>query len=168
MSKPKILVIGHAQHGKDTVCEMLRDTHGFKFLSSSMVALDEIIWPSLRHTYKDKDECFADRVNHRALWFELIKLHDDHDPMRLTRTVLSKADIYCGMRQRKQLVAAKAEGAFDFILWVDGSLRHPAEPSSSMELNEKDADMVVDNNEDLKWLAESVDFAANKIAAGVL
>ena len=29
--KPKLLVIGHARHGKDTVSELLRDRHGFSF-----------------------------------------------------------------------------------------------------------------------------------------
>ena len=35
MSKLKLLVIGHGRHGKDTVCEMLRDSYGYTFESSS-------------------------------------------------------------------------------------------------------------------------------------
>jgi translation elongation factor EF-1alpha len=35
MSKFKLLVIGHGRHGKDTVCEMLRDDYGYTFESSS-------------------------------------------------------------------------------------------------------------------------------------
>jgi len=35
MSLPKLLVIGHGRHGKDTVCEILRDKYGFSFESSS-------------------------------------------------------------------------------------------------------------------------------------
>jgi hypothetical protein len=34
MTKPKLLVIGHGRHGKDTVCEMLRDHYGYTFESS--------------------------------------------------------------------------------------------------------------------------------------
>ena len=35
MANPKLLIIGHARHGKDTVAEILRDTHGYDFVSSS-------------------------------------------------------------------------------------------------------------------------------------
>lgn len=31
----KLLVIGYGRHGKDTVCEILRDQHGYSFTSSS-------------------------------------------------------------------------------------------------------------------------------------
>jgi len=32
----KLMIMDHARHGKDTVCEILRDTYGFTFESSSM------------------------------------------------------------------------------------------------------------------------------------
>ena len=33
---PKILVLGHGRHGKDTVAEMLRDRHGLSFTGSQI------------------------------------------------------------------------------------------------------------------------------------
>ena len=46
--KPKILVLGYARHGKDTVSEMLRDIYGFKFTSSSEFCAEHIVWPMIQ------------------------------------------------------------------------------------------------------------------------
>lgn len=156
MSKPKLMILGHARHGKDTVCELLRDYHGYKFISSSEAALEAVIWPSLRHTYKDRTECFDDRANHRALWFQLIAFHNSVDPSRLARDVYSQADIYCGIRARREFETAKAQGLFDYSLWVDASRRILPEPDSSMQLSVSDADFVISNNYGLSELEEEV------------
>jgi hypothetical protein len=42
------MIMGHARHGKDTVCEILRDTYGFTFESSSMAAARYAIYPVLQ------------------------------------------------------------------------------------------------------------------------
>ena len=73
--KPKLLILGHARHGKDTVAEILRDERGYSFESSSMYAAKRLIMPFFEAQgvpYANLEDCYADRVNHRALWFDLI------------------------------------------------------------------------------------------------
>jgi len=70
---PKLLIIGHARHGKDTLAELLRDTFELKFVSSSQAASDIFIFDELKdkYGYTTPEECFEDRVNHRAEWYDM-------------------------------------------------------------------------------------------------
>ena len=104
---PKVMVIGHARHGKDTVCEYLRDFHGLSFMSSSLSAVVNAIWPvlSIKYGYKDLDECFHDRFSHRAEWFELISEYTNSNLTRLADDIFTYSDIYCGVRRQEELTA---------------------------------------------------------------
>ena len=146
----KLIVTGYAQHGKDTVCEILRDKYGFSFESSSRILLDEVIFPVLapKYGYASKDECFADRINHRQEWFDLLVAYNTPNSSRLGALIFSKYDIYCGLRNRNELLAMKEAGLFDYLVWVDAKERtRTTEPSTSMTIiPELDADFVLDNN----------------------
>jgi hypothetical protein len=74
MIKPKLLVIGHGRHGKDTVCEMLRDHYRYTFESSSKFCSLQFIYNDLKdkYGYANEEECYADRHNHRAEWYNAI------------------------------------------------------------------------------------------------
>ncbi len=74
MSKLKLLVIGHGRHGKDTVCEMLRDEYNYNFISSSQFCADHFIYNDLKdkYGYTTAEECYADRHNRRADWYNMI------------------------------------------------------------------------------------------------
>lgn len=152
---PRILVIGHARHGKDTVCEMLRDNHGLKFTSSSMFCAENVVFPVLRgqYGYKTAEQCFDDRANHRTEWYRLIREYNTPDPSKLGRAIFAEHDVYCGLRHRAEFNALKNAGTFDVVVWVDGSTRHPAESPSSCSVEPWMADYELDNNgslEDLK------------------
>lgn len=144
----KLLVIGQAHHGKDTACELLRDWFGLNFQSSSMFCLKHIIYPALRdkYLYLSEEECYADRINHRAEWFDLIKAYNEGDNTRLARGILQESDIYCGLRSKKELHACKNAQLFDAVIWIDGSERVSPEDSSSCTVEPWMADYVVDNN----------------------
>jgi hypothetical protein len=156
MNTQKLLVIGHGRHGKDTVCEILRDDYGYKFISSSHFVCNEVIWDDWGvWNYTDKTLCYADRGNHRPLWANMISKYNRPDKSRTATEMLAAGyDIYCGMRMRDELEASRH--LFDKVVWVDRSLHLPAEPSSSMELNEQDATHVLDNNGALQDLKHSV------------
>lgn len=47
--KPKLLVLGYARHGKDTVAEILQEEYGYKFTSSSMFCAEKVIWEALQN-----------------------------------------------------------------------------------------------------------------------
>lgn len=47
--KPKLLVLGHARHGKDTVAEVLQQEYGFTFTSSSLFCAEHVIWEAVNN-----------------------------------------------------------------------------------------------------------------------
>jgi hypothetical protein len=157
MNTQKLLVIGHGRHGKDTVCEILRDDYGFSFISSSRFVLDEAIWNDWGASrYADKEACYADRGNNRALWFNMIAAYNTPDKTRTVTGMLAQGySIYCGLRSRDELNATRH--LFDKIVWVDRSLSLSSEVSSSMELNEQDATHLLDNNGALHDLKRNVE-----------
>lgn len=155
---PRILIVGHGRHGKDTTAEMLRDLYGMKFVSSSEFVGREIIFDQIGHEYDyDFDAMFADRFNRRAEWMQWIAAYNTPDETRTARTMFERGyDMYCGMRRREELLAGKAAGLFDSIWWVDRSLHLPPEPATSMTILPTDADMFINNNRDLAFLQDEI------------
>ena len=152
--KPKILIIGHARHGKDTVAEIMRDKWGLKFISSSVFVGEEIIWPLWgKDRYPNFDAMFADRVNYRSTWFNLIAAYNTPDMTKTATTMFSRGyDIYVGMRRKAELQACANAQIFDKIIWVEASKRHEPEKLDSMELNEYMSDIRINNNGTLSEL----------------
>jgi dephospho-CoA kinase len=155
MTLPKILVIGHGRHGKDTMCEILKDSYGFKFQSSSEFCARKFIYNELKskYGYTNYNECYIDRHNHRTEWFNMIHDYCKDDLSRLGRDIFAENDIYCGLRNRSEFDAMRKTGVFDYAIWVDRSDHLPLEPVSSMNLEAWMADYVIDNNgslDDLK------------------
>lgn len=165
MRKPKLVVTGYARHGKDTVCELLKEEHGFTFESSSQAAGFKAVYPTLRTKYKYKtfEDCYNDRVNHRQEWFELIKAYNTPDLAKLGREIFQYYDIYCGLRSMAELETMIVEGLVDCIVWVDASARVEAEPSTSITITRNDCDFVVDNNGTLDDLKVEVQRLVEKL-----
>jgi len=152
-SKPKILILGHARHGKDTVSEILRDKHDFAFNPSSIL-IAEWIWKNYlpNEGYKSAMDCFEDRGRHRPTWFEAIATFNKDDPCAHAKNVLRGGDIYCGMRRLAELQECIKQGLFDYIVWVDASDRHELEPKSSFDIPKTYAGYFIDNNGSLEDL----------------
>lgn len=163
-AKPKILVLGYARHGKDTIAEMLHRKHGFRFTSSSEFVGREIIWETWgKLNYPTFDAMFADRVNHRQIWMEMISIYNTPDKAKTARTMLQRGyDLYVGMRRMDEYEASRH--LFDYILWVDRSEHLPPE-TGSMDITPELArpDFTIDNNGTLEGLEQSVDFIAGEI-----
>lgn len=166
MTKPKLLIIGHARHGKDTVAEKIRDKMGLRFTSSSLFVGQEFIWPTWGiERYSTFDEMFADRVNHRKTWADLISAYNTPDKTKTAATMLSRGfDMYVGMRRRDELTACREAGLFDHVIWVDASKRLPLESADSMELVASDADTCLDNN----GFMETLDFFVDLLRPEIL
>lgn len=147
--KLKLMILGHARHGKDTVAEILRDNLGLNFISSSFAAAEKVMVPYFRSIgieYANLDECYADRVNHRAEWHEQIKAYNTPDSAKLAREIYSVADIYVGIRNPVEFEAIKAERLFNYAIWVDRSKHVGPESLTSSQMTMQHADYVVDNN----------------------
>ena len=157
--KKKLLVIGHGRHGKDTVCEMLRDDYDYSFESSSQFCSKLFIYNNLKekYGYETEEQCYADRHNHRAEWYDAICAYNVPDAATLGREMFSAYDIYCGLRNKREFFAMKNTGVFDYCIWVDRSMHLPPESSDSMSLEQWMADFTIDNNGTLENLKFNLD-----------
>lgn len=146
--KTKLLIIGNARHGKDTFAELLNELFGLKFISSSQAAADIFIYDTLKekYGYKTSVECFEDRVNHRAEWYDMICEYNKDDKARLAKGILELADCYVGMRDRGEISECINQGLFDLIIWVDASERLPLESADSFNIDKSCADVIIENN----------------------
>lgn len=145
----KLLIIGYGRHGKDTFAELLAHDLGTTFTSSSLFVAAAAVRPALEDigvVYDSIEECYEDRVNHRAFWKWAISEYNTPKD-RMAKAILAEHDMYVGLRARDEFEAVK--GLFDYIVWVDRSEHLPPEPVDSNELTAEDADEVIDNNGDL-------------------
>ena len=158
MSNLKLLVIGHGRHGKDTVCEILEKNYNFSFESSSKFCSKLFIYDQLKdkYGYASEEECYEDRHNHRAEWYNAICDYNEKDAATLGREIFKEHDIYCGLRNKREFYAMKNTGVFDYAIWVDRSDHLPPESKDSMSLEQWMADYTIDNNRDLNQLMFNV------------
>ena len=154
MILPKLLIIGNARHGKDTVCDILREEFNYSFRSSSDFCAEKFIYAALKdkYGYTTYAQCFEDRHNHRAEWYDMIHAYCKDDFARLGREIFAENDIYCGLRNKSEFHAMKNTGVFDYAIWVDRSDHLPPEPKDSMSLEQWMADYTIDNNTTLEEL----------------
>ena len=133
----KILIVGHARHGKDTVAEMIADYLGIEFQGTSRQfashvrkALSEAVCDVQYHS---DQECWEDRVNHRADWHVTIARFCSENKTAAADLVYAKGHIYCGVRAQAEYDAIVAK--YDpVIFWVSNNSK-PKEPDSSMQLS---------------------------------
>jgi dephospho-CoA kinase len=165
MNLPKLLIIGHGRHGKDTVCDILRDNYGFQFKSSSEFCAERFIYAELKnkHGYTSYDQCYQDRHNHRSEWFDMIHAYCRDDYARLGREIFEENHIYCGLRNRAEFHAMRNTGVFDYAIWVDRSDHLPPEDRSSMNLEIWMANYVIDNNGTLEDLIRNTTKLADRL-----
>ena len=144
----KIAVLGKSRSGKDTLCELWRNHFGLKFTSSSMAACDLFIFDRLSPLkgYCSREECYADRINHRALWFKLISDYNTPDKTKLAKEILNTNDCYNGMRCIEELSMAREENLFDLIIWVDAEKRIRGEEPHPNMVTSNMADVIIKND----------------------
>lgn len=144
----KILIISDgAQTGKDSVADILTK-FGFKCLASSSFATSRVMMPyfeSIGKAYETEEACFADRMNHRALWYEKIEAYNEPTWNRISREMFEDGySVYIGMRSPKEFEASR--DLYDHILFVDASERVAAEDRSSNGMTKDMATYILNNN----------------------
>jgi dephospho-CoA kinase len=154
----KLLIVGPARWGKDSLAEILHEHFGLKFISSSQACADIFIYEHLKdkYDYKTPEECFNDRVNHRQEWYELICDFNKNDKARLAKEILRHNNTYVGMRDWAEIKECMSQKLFDLVIWVDASKRLPPEDSSSFNITPSDADIIVENNGTYEEFKEKV------------
>lgn len=143
----KILILGHGRHGKDSAAECISNAYGLTFQSSSMAACEKAVYPVLKliYGYKSVDECFMDRHSCKEVWKQLISMYNTPDKARLCKEILSRVDVYVGMRCPLEYEASKR--LFDHVIWVDGSKRKSDDSTMKIEYD-PDTMLYLDNNGD--------------------
>jgi len=162
----KFLLLGHAQHGKDSAAEIMRSYWGVTWQSSSVAALKLYMFKILQGLfgYETLKEAYEDRHNHRLLWKELITAYNYNDRARLCRDILeiNGNDMYIGMRCPLEYEASKP--LFSKIFWIDASQRVASDPSMGIPFDE--SMIVIDNNGDLRDLKDQIQHPAMGIHLG--
>lgn len=192
---PRLMVMGHGRHGKDTVCEMMEEMYGIRFRSSSFACSEIVICKILTDdeaerefldflpknmrsrmykTIKDYREGWSAhfrnveylasfetwvydvRSQYREFWFQAIRWYNWGDPTKLFREIMSEADVYCGIRDPRELNAIVNSGLLDDVIWVDASKRMPPEDVSSIGVQPWHATLHLDNNHGLEELRTAI------------
>lgn len=146
------------RHGKDSFAEILNEHFGLFFQSSSQAAANIFLYDSLKdkYGYKTPEECFEDRVNHRAEWKTMICDYNKNDRAKLAKEILKNSDCYVGMRDREEINECMRQGLFDIIVWIDASDRLPLEPADSFDIDKSCADIIIENNGTFEEFKEKV------------
>src|SRR5207302_693446 len=85
-------------------------------------------------------------------------------PTTLIRRALANGEITGGVRAHDEIVAAKAEGLIDIIVWVENK-RVPPDPT--VKLTERECDLVLPNNWGLPEFYERVERFAGFAGLGL-
>lgn len=154
----RLLIIGHARHGKDTVAEFLKELSGMNFESSSVAASRIFLFDALKekYGYETPEQCFEDRVNHRKEWHDLIVEFNKDDKARLAKEIMKTSSMYVGMRSNVECEECLRQGLFDVVIGVFNPNK-PLEPQESFDIDmwEK-ADYVIWNDGSLEDLKKEV------------
>lgn len=176
MTKPKLLILGHARHGKDTVGDWFVKK-GYTFVSSSRFVGEKVVYPYFLEreglkpgpcasdrwpTFRDFEHCFETRHEWRSVWYDAIAAYNRPDRSRLGRELFAEYDMYVGLRNYHELEALRLHKAFDLCIWVDASERVEPEPSSSCTVTPAQADVIIDNNGTLDDLDKTLEVLYNK------
>ena len=155
----KLLVLGRARHGKDSFCDILWDYCGLTSASTSKIANELFMYEGLKDMfgYENPDECYRDRVNHRQLWFDLIRTYTRQHPSALGEYAWANYDLYNGVRSLEEFKAIKDLNLFDATVWIDASDRLGYTIDNDIcEVTVDDCDYVLTNNGTLDEFIEQV------------
>ncbi len=153
-----IFFTGFARHGKDSAAEIVKKHFGLTFAASSEFACDLFLFDKLKDEfgYVTKEQCFADRVNHRQRWFDEIVAFNSPDLGRLGELIFEKHDIYCGIRNLDELNVLREKGLGNLVIWVDATERLGSVESGSNTIGKEHADIIIENNGTLEEFEEKV------------
>lgn len=118
----KILILGHARHGKDTVAELIQKHTNLLYQTTSFLAYQIFIYDELmnkhNHKYDSIYAAFNDRHQHRDLLYTIIQEYNKNDKARLAKNVLQHCDMYVGMRDVDEVIESKKQNIFDLTIGV--------------------------------------------------
>ena len=129
-------------------------------MDSSRAALDIFLWERLRelgYQYPTLSAAYECRKSPhmRKIWHDEIAEFNADDPSRLARKILNMADVYVGMRARREYESCRRQRLFKKVIWVDNP-RELHESDESMGI-EYDSEMIyLCNDDSLEKLNEKI------------
>lgn len=136
-TRPWVMLGGHSRCGKDEAAKALR-TLGFRFTASlsrtalPMIALDR---------GEPEESCYESRHQAQPWWRGWLDGLRESDPTLLLKLALVENDILVGVRSRRELLAGKAVGLFDWSYWIDRDVPEDL----TLEYRAEDCDAVLCN-----------------------
>lgn len=165
LADANILILGQAGHGKDTFAKCLCEASNniLTSCSSSWFMAERVMREMAQSGYKhysNLEACYYDRNNHRSYWFNVIRDYNEkHGLHHLAKELTSEYNIYTGMRNPQEYIAALDADIFNIIFYVDAEERvgNVNENHNTIELN---SEMLVISNDndlaDLQWIAQDL------------
>ncbi len=169
----KFLLLGHSEHGKDVAAAYMSQAYGISYEGSSQVAIGElrpllvtlIGETNYKTLYQNRGENLytlfrntSHHVNMRTVLHNAINLYNTPDKAALTRLILSRADMYVGLRDLEELKAGV--DLFDHILWIHRP-GHTKEPFSSFNITLADVEEMAEDKLSLVYNPEDETFFRN-------
>ena len=159
----KLLICGHAQHGKDSVADLLCDFNAYTASSSSFFVIKKLEKQMCKDLgLSTAAEVYEKRSLHRQYLYEIIRDYNSPDKARLSKEILNEHQIYVGMRDLEEFNASKH--LYDLKVWVDASGRGvPLEPITSFNIPKDEFDVIIENNGTYDQLVYKVARLANSL-----
>ena len=159
----KLLICGHAQHGKDSVADLLCDFNAYTASSSSFFVIKKLEQKMCKDLgLASAAEVYERRSLHRQYLYETIRDYNSPDKARLSKEILNEHQIYVGMRDLEEFNASKH--LYDLKIWVDSSKRGvKLEPGTSFNIPKDEFDVIIENNGTYDQLVHKVARLANSL-----
>lgn len=159
----KLLICGHAQHGKDSVADLLCDFNAYTASSSSFFVIKKLEQKMCKDLgLASAAEVYERRSLHRQYLYETIRDYNSPDKARLSKEILSEHQIYVGMRDLEEFNASKH--LYDLKIWIDSSKRGiKLEPETSFNIPNDEFDVIIENNGTYDQLVHKVARLANSL-----
>jgi len=162
--------LGYSRNGKDTAAEIIQRCYGLTFQSSSEAAAEIFLYKKLKakYGYKNFEDCYSDRHDHRQEWKEEICLYNKHDKARLAKQITFKNDIYVGMRDTEEIKECRRIKLFDLVIGIYNP-RVPREPKESCPIDVfEESDIIIPNAGTIEELEEKIIVFMRAISTSLL
>lgn len=122
----KMIINGHAQHGKDYLAAAVAQELGMRHLTASMWFAEKHMMPAFPGKWSCVEEAFQDRKNRRTLWYEMMRV----DAPNWQLDFMEHSDIFTGHRsvsEHNQMRQAMGDGVLSiFVEWKGRIWENPA------------------------------------------
>lgn len=114
----KIAILGYSGAGKDTMAEILNYWYGYRYIQATRFILENYLWEyyNLDLKYDTYEEAYADRVNNRVEWYNMVCDINRNDPATVAKAIYANSDIYCGIRSIAEL--KESYDLIDRVYWI--------------------------------------------------